>query len=68
MGDEGTGLSCGLRVLITSVFGSNQASFTFFFSVFEPHFYIPLTTSLEGNWLLEAASRELKLLRGSSLR
>ena len=27
--------------------------------------YIPLTTSLEGNWLLEAASRELKLLRGS---
>ena len=36
------------------------------FSVFEPHFYIPLTTSLEGNWLLEAASRELKLLRGSA--
>ena len=27
--------------------------------------YIPLTTSLEGNWLLEAAPRELKLLRGS---
>ena len=32
------------------------------------NFYIPLTTTLEGNWLLEAASRELKLLRDSEPR